>query len=481
MAEQIKYVSLSNLTKYDGKIKTYISDADVAVKEALEAQIDIVANAITSEETRAKAAESANADAAAAAQSAADSVDAKVGTLPSSAATVIDYIDAKTANIASDDTVNALAERVTQAEKDIDAVENRATALETAVADRYTKSEIDEKVDALNEANGATQGEVDALEQTVANNKSAIEGTVAALQEVVDTNESDIEDKMTTLTSRVAANETAVGTTLPNAIAAEQARAEEAEAGLQTQINTIMNNPDAEGAINSINEFTKYVEDHGTIADGFRADIDQNKEDIKAVEGRLGTAEGKISVAEGKITTLEGQMGDAQGDIAALQAAIADGGSVDSAISEAIEEEVTRVDEELAKKVDKVEGYGLSKNDLSDTLKANYDAAYAHSQEAHAPVDAQANIIESVKVNGSALTITGKAVDITVPTDNAELANGAGYLVANDIANKADKGTTLADYGIADAYTSAETDSAIADAIAQFEELTEAEINALFV
>ena len=51
---------------------------------------------------------------------------------------------------------------------------------------------------------------------------------------------------------------------------------------LQTQINTIMNNPDAEGAINSINEFTQYVKDHGTIADGFRTDIDKNKEDIAA-------------------------------------------------------------------------------------------------------------------------------------------------------------------------------------------------------
>ena len=91
-------------------------------------------------------------------------------------------------------------------------------------------------------------------------------------------------------------------TELANAISAEKERAEGIEGGLrtdvdaikadylkasdkealQTQINTIMNNPDAEGAINSINEFTKYVEDHGTIAEGFRTDIDKNKEDIAA-------------------------------------------------------------------------------------------------------------------------------------------------------------------------------------------------------
>jgi len=100
---------------------------------------------------------------------------------------------------------------------------------------------------------------------------------------------------------------------------------------LQTQINTIMNNPDAEGAINSINEFTKYVEDHGTIADGFRADIDKNKDDIAAEVKRAGEAETALS---GRLDTLEAINHDAyiaadeamknelDGDIADLAAAI---------------------------------------------------------------------------------------------------------------------------------------------------------------
>lgn len=91
-------------------------------------------------------------------------------------------------------------------------------------------------------------------------------------------------------------------TELSDAVVAEKTRAEGIEAGLrsdvdlikgdyltssdkddiQLQINTIMNNPDAEGAINSINEFTAYVNEHGTIAEGFRTDIDKNKEDIAA-------------------------------------------------------------------------------------------------------------------------------------------------------------------------------------------------------
>lgn len=58
----------------------------------------------------------------------------------------------------------------------------------------------------------------------------------------------------------------------------------------------------------------------------------------------------------------------------------------------------------------------LSDNDLTDALKSNYDAAYTHAQSSHAPASAQANVIETVKVNGTALTPSDKAVDITVPT-----------------------------------------------------------------
>lgn len=64
------------------------------------------------------------------------------------------------------------------------------------------------------------------------------------------------------------------------------------------------------------------------------------------------------------------------------------------------------VDEELAKKVDKVEGKGLSTNDYT-TAEKNKLAGVA--------AGAQVNVIESVSVNGAALTVTDKAVDITVP------------------------------------------------------------------
>lgn len=121
--------------------------------------------------------------------------------------------------------------------------------------------------------------------------------------------------------------------------------------------------------------------------------------------------------------------------------------------------------QDISGKVDKVDGKGLSTNDLTNALKANYDAAHTHSQAAHAPANAQANIIESVKVNGTEQSVTDKSVDITVPTKVSELANDKGYITEHqDISGKADKSTTLAGYGITNAYTKTETDSAVATA-----------------
>ena len=81
----------------------------------------------------------------------------------------------------------------------------------------------------------------------------------------------------------------------------------------------------------------------------------------------------------------------------------------------------------IDKKVDKVEGKGLSTNDLTNELKSNYDSAYTHSQSAHAPSNAQANVIETVKVNGVAVDPVEKAVSITIPTKLSELEDDGDF------------------------------------------------------
>ena len=50
---------------------------------------------------------------------------------------------------------------------------------------------------------------------------------------------------------------------------------------------------------------------------------------------------------------------------------------------------ISKIHTLLQGKVDKVDGKGLSANDLTAALKGNYDAAYTHSQAAHAPAAAE--------------------------------------------------------------------------------------------
>ena len=74
---------------------------------------------------------------------------------------------------------------------------------------------------------------------------------------------------------------------------------------------------------------------------------------------------------------------------------------------------------DLSGKVDKVEGKGLSEADFTSTEKTKL-AGIAEG--------AQVNVIESVKVNGTAQTVTNKAVDITVPTKLTDLTNDGNFV-----------------------------------------------------
>jgi hypothetical protein len=49
---------------------------------------------------------------------------------------------------------------------------------------------------------------------------------------------------------------------------------------------------------------------------------------------------------------------------------------------------------------------------------------------------AQVNVIEAITVNGSAVIPSAKTVNITVPTDNKSLTNGAGYQTATQVTTK---------------------------------------------
>ena len=77
--------------------------------------------------------------------------------------------------------------------------------------------------------------------------------------------------------------------------------------------------------------------------------------------------------------------------------------------------------------------------------------AYDHSQSAHAPSNAEANVLEAVKINGVAQTISNKAIDITAdttPTDdsgNLITSNAVYDALADKVDKEAGKGLSTND------------------------------------
>lgn len=203
------------------------------------ATAETVYGAIAAEKARAEAAELA--------------INNKIGTV-AEGKTVAQLIadEAATARAAEQANATAIGEETT-----------RATNAETALGERIDAHE--ELVGKLPEEGTKATTIVGYIDEKVA---------------AINTNAGDLADRVKAIEDDYLVE--ADKTELSNAIAAEKERAEGAEANLQTQINTIMNNPDTEGVINSINEFTQYIADHGAIAEGFRTDIDKNKEDIAA-------------------------------------------------------------------------------------------------------------------------------------------------------------------------------------------------------
>lgn len=88
---------------------------------------------------------------------------------------------------------------------------------------------------------------------------------------------------------------------------------------------------------------------------------------------------------------------------------------------------------DLDGKVDKVTGKGLSTNDYTTTEKNKLNDVAS---------GAQVNVIETVKVNNTALTPSSKAVNITVPTKTSDITNDSGFITTADIPEGAAASTT---------------------------------------
>lgn len=127
---------------------------------------------------------------------------------------------------------------------------------------------------------------------------------------------------------------------------------------------------------------------------------------------------------------------------------------------------------------------------ITDTVKhitsverTNWDEAYTHAQSIHAPLDAQANVIESIKVNGVAQTITNKAVDIIVPTITVDeaLNSSSTNPVQNKVVSNAFSTLTSAVSANTSSISSHSTSiQNLQIAVDEIQEITSEEIQSLF-
>ena len=90
----------------------------------------------------------------------------------------------------------------------------------------------------------------------------------------------------------------------------------------------------------------------------------------------------------------------------------------------------TDVATDLAGKVDKETGKGLSSNDYTGTEKTKLSEIES---------GAEVNVIDSISVNSTAVSPdANKNVNISVPTDTNQLTNGAGFQNATQVGNAID-------------------------------------------
>lgn len=175
--------------------------------------------------------------------------------------------------------------------------------------------------------------------------------------------------------------------------------------------------------------------------------INTNAKDISTLKTSVSAVENKATTNADNITTLQGDLKTAQDDIVKLKTSVgtsddtasatgtvyariaqnvADIGTLKTAVGDSTSGLTKKVADLESGKVDKVTGKGLSTNDYT-TDEKNKLAGIAEG--------AQVNVIESVKVDGTALAIDSKAVNIDLSGYAKKSEVGGAYVFKGSVAD----------------------------------------------
>lgn len=521
---KITYVSLGKLGYYDTKLKAWVQAEDAALKTELQKNIDAANTAISNEETRAKAAELANAAAADAAQKDVDALEALVGT-PVEGKTVVGMIEDVIADAYNDTEVRNLIAGLQSSKAD-------KTQVATDIADAVKAEE-----DARKEAVQGVQNAVDTLSGTHATDKKALEDAIAlkADQTALDgvsavanaaVKQSDYNTKVKALEDEDAR--------IVGLVEAEAGRAAGVEAGLDerlVEVETFFKTAEDEtldAALDTLVELQKYLESEGAIADQMLLDIADNKKAIEdhealdhdfaaadatlkselegkialkadkttveGIDGRVEVLEGEMDAVEGKVSTLEGEMDGVQAAVAtkAEAQALADAVSALQGVDAGQETRIAALEGKFGGAEGSIEDQiADAKQEAIDaaaqdaTTKANkaLEDAKKYADDEDAKIESRVDALETASAK-HALASDLTALEGRVTTAEGEIdalqtlaaANKAAHEAnAAAIALKADKSALEAEVTRATA-----KENAIEAKIDAFEECTVNDIDALF-
>lgn len=359
MATEKKYVSLSKLTKYDELLKAKMAADDAAALASAKTYADGLADNYESAGSVASAknelqgkidAVEAKADANSAAntatQSDLDKLEALVGTLPTGATAtdVVGYIDEKTAGIATDATVSALATRVGNAENAIDAIEADylkaadKTELSNAITSEATTARAAEKknADAIAAINA---------DYLKASDKTALEASIAAAKKAGDDAQADIDAFLSA-----------------------------AEVG--------------DAAVDTLKEIQEYINTHGEAAATMTSNIAANASAISALDDKVGDIpEGAAAadvvgyvqeVVDAEQTRATGVESGLNTRLAAVESAVGSSGSVATDIATAKQEAISAAAADATSKANAAESNAKTYADgLNTAMDARVDALEA--------------------------------------------------------------------------------------------------------
>lgn len=330
-------------TKKEAELLAAIEATDAIADKNAE-DIAAINNETTGILAQAKADAKSKADAV---QAEVDALEEYVGTFTASEGvdTVVKYIDAKTANIASDETVGALDDRLTQAEKDIDAIE--ADYLKAA-----DKTELSNAIDAEKQR------------------AEGIEGGLDARIKAVEDDYLKAEDK----------------TELTNAIATAK----------QEAIATVLGEG-TDADFDTLKEVADWILSDTTGAAALQTDVATLKTEMDAVEGKVEVLEGEMDAVEAAVATkaeaqaladavaaLEGADAGQVSRIAALESKFGGAeGSVEDMIADAKQEAITSAT-------------GAAAADATSKADAAREAAKTYADGLNTSMSARVDALEAI-------------------------------------------------------------------------------------